>query len=40
VFLDTPSTRAISLIGTRPARCRRLISAQSSTLTPASSPLD
>src|SRR5262245_33926865 len=31
VFLATPSPRAISLIGTPSARCRRRISAQSST---------
>ena len=31
VFLDTPITRAISLIGSPSARCSRRISAQSST---------
>ena len=37
VFLETPSARAITLIGIPSARCNRRISAQSSTTTPASS---
>jgi hypothetical protein len=32
VFFEHPSTRAITLIGIRSARCNRRISAQSSTL--------
>jgi hypothetical protein len=38
VFLDTPSTRAITLIGNPSARCNRRISAQSSTHNTPSSP--
>ena len=41
VFLDTPNTRAITLIGIPSARCNLRISAQSSTdNTPSSSWLD